>query len=134
MKRPPRAYCILPSGEGDMSEAALGIDIGTSGVRAVLLGKDGDILAMGQTAMMLPQQSFGRLWQDPRVWAAAVDEVLLGLKSEFQEHQVLALAIDGTSGTILPVDDEGAPIELASMYNDVAEEKFLGAVMKVAPK
>ncbi|MGE3875334.1 MAG: FGGY family carbohydrate kinase, partial [Parvibaculaceae bacterium] len=117
-----------------MSEAALGIDIGTSGVRAVLLGKDGDILAMGQTAMMLPQQSFGRLWQDPHVWAAAVDEALLGLKVKFKEHQVLALAIDGTSGTILPVDGRGDPIGLAAMYNDVADEKFLDAVMKAAPE
>jgi sugar (pentulose or hexulose) kinase len=117
-----------------MSEAALGIDIGTSGVRAVLLGKDGDVLAVGQTAMMLPQQHFGRLWQDPHVWAAAVDEALLALASKFKEHRVLALAIDGTSGTILPVDKEGAPIELASMYNDVGEEKFLASVMKAAPE
>ncbi len=117
-----------------MSEAALGIDIGTSGVRAVLVGRHGDILAMGQTGMMLPQQLFGRLWQDPHVWAAAVDDVLLGLKSKLEEHQVLALAVDGTSGTILPIDKEGAPIELASMYNDVAEEKFLAPVMKVAPE
>ena len=116
-----------------MGEAALGIDIGTSGVRAVLLDRDGGILAMGQTAMMLPQQSFGRLWQDPHVWAAAVDEVLLGLRSRFQDHQVRALAIDGTSGTILPVDRAGAPIELASMYNDVADETFLASVMKAAP-
>ncbi len=86
-----------------MSEAALGIDIGTSGVRAVLLGRDGEVLAMGQAAMMLPQQIFGRLWQDAHVWAAAMDEVLLGLKSKIKEHQVLALAIDGTSGTILPI-------------------------------
>jgi sugar (pentulose or hexulose) kinase len=117
-----------------MSEAALGIDIGTSGVRAVLLRTDGEILAMNQTAMMLPQHSSGRLWQDPHVWATAVDEVLLGLKSKFKEHQVVALAIDGTSGTILAVDDEGAPIELASMYNDVAEGKYLAPVMKVAPE
>jgi sugar (pentulose or hexulose) kinase len=47
---------------------------------------------------------------------------------------VLALAIDGTSGTILPVDERGDPIELAAMYNDVAEEKFLNAVMKAAPE
>ncbi|HTN97346.1 MAG TPA: FGGY-family carbohydrate kinase [Nordella sp.] len=117
-----------------MSEAALGIDIGTSGLRAVLLGRDGDILAMRQTAMVLPQQSFGRLWQDPHVWAAALDEVLLGLKAEFKQHQVLALAIDGTSGTILPIDMEGTPAGLASMYNDVADQKYLDPVMHVAPE
>ena len=72
--------------------------------------------------------------QDPHVWAAAVDEVLLGLRAKFKEHRVLALAIDGTSGTILPIDDDGAPIGLASMYNDVTDEKFLALVMKVAPE
>jgi sugar (pentulose or hexulose) kinase len=117
-----------------MSEAALGIDIGTSGVRAVLLGRDGETLAMSQTAMVLPQQDFGRPWQDAAVWAAAMDEVLLALKTKFTEHQVLALAIDGTSGTIVPIDSEGAPVGLASMYNDVADQKFLEPVMKVAPQ
>ncbi|WP_119393089.1 FGGY-family carbohydrate kinase [Taklimakanibacter lacteus] len=117
-----------------MSEAALGIDVGTSGIRAVLAGRDGDILAMSQTAMALPQQSFGRLWQDAHVWSAALDEVLLGLKAKLNGHQVLALAIDGTSGTILPIDGDGAPVGLASMYNDVAEQRFLDPVMKVAPQ
>lgn len=117
-----------------MSDAALGIDIGTSGLRAVLLARDGEILAMRQTEMVLPQQSFGRLWQDAHVWAAALDEVLLGLKSEFRHHQVLALAIDGTSGTIVPIDMEGTPAGLASMYNDVADQKYLDPVMKVAPE
>lgn len=117
-----------------MSGAALGIDIGTSGVRAVLLGRDGEFLAMSQTAMMLPQQDFGRLWQDAAVWAAAMDEVLLALKAKFAEHQVLAIAIDGTSGTIVPIDEDGAPVGLASMYNDVADRKFLDPVMKVAPQ
>jgi D-ribulokinase len=117
-----------------MSEGVLGIDIGTSGVRAVLLGRDGETLAMSQTAMVLPQQDFGRPWQDAAVWAAAMDEVLLALKTKFTEHQVLALAIDGTSGTIVPIDSEGAPVGLASMYNDVADQKFLEPVMKVAPQ
>ena len=117
-----------------MSEAALGIDIGTSGIRAVLLGRDGDVLGMRQTTMVLPQQSFGRLWQDAHIWAAALDEVLLGLKTKFAEHEVLALALDGTSGTMLPIDGNGAPVGLASMYNDVADQKFLDPVMKVAPE
>ena len=115
-----------------MSEAALGIDIGTSGVRAVLIGRDGDVLAMGQTAMLLPQQSFGRLWQDTHVWAASVDEVMLALKSKIAEHHVLALSIDGTSGTIVPIDNKGALVGLASMYNDVADAAFLDPVMKAA--
>ena len=117
-----------------MSDAVLGIDIGTSGLRAVLLDRDGEILAIRQTAMMLPQQSFGRLWQDAHVWAAAMDEVLLALKGEFKTHRVLALSIDGTSGTIVPIDIEGTPAGLASMYNDVADQKHLDAVMQVAPQ
>src|SRR5689334_9640217 len=117
-----------------MTDAALGIDVGTSGVRAALIGRDGNILAMEQRAMVLPQQSFGRLFQDAQVWAAAMDEVLHALGLRFAEHRVLALAIDGTSGTIVPVDDKGEPVGLASMYNDVADKTCLEAVMKAAPE
>jgi sugar (pentulose or hexulose) kinase len=117
-----------------MSEAALGIDIGTSGVRAILMARDGNILAMNQKTMVLPQQSFGRLYQDAQVWAKAMDEVLTALAPKFTEHRVLALAIDGTSGTIVPVDDKGEPVGLASMYNDVADKSYVEAVMKVAPE
>ncbi len=45
-----------------------------------------------------------------------------------------ALAVDGTSGTILPVDGNGAPGGDGSMYHDVADPSVLARVDAVAPR
>jgi hypothetical protein len=45
---------------------------------------------------------------------------------------VKAIAVDGTSGTILPIAEDGSPLGLASMYNDVAEAGDLAKVKAVA--
>ena len=115
-----------------MSEAVIGIDVGTSGLRAALCNRDLSILGMAQRAMPLPLQTGGRLMQDPQLWAMALDDVLAELKPQIAAHDVRAIAVDGTSGTILSVDQEGKPLGLASMYNDVAEEADLARIKAAA--
>ena len=112
-------------------DAALGIDIGTSGVRIAARGRDGALLAMSQAAMAAPLVDFGRALQDPAIWWDALVQAFAGLKLD--GLRVLSLAIDGTSGTILPCDADGAPLGLASMYNDVAEAAAVKAIQQVAP-
>ena len=100
-------------------DCVLGIDIGTSGVRIVASDRNGALLAMSKAPIIAPIQDSGRSLQDPKIWWTAIEQAftLLDLKS----LNVLALAIDGTSGTILAVDESGTPLGLASMYNDLAE-------------
>jgi sugar (pentulose or hexulose) kinase len=109
-----------------MTEVVLGIDIGTSGVRIAAVDSSGIVQAMAIAPIVAPLQTGGRALQDSRIWWDATSQAMmdLGLGS----HHVLALAIDGTSGTILPVDAAGAPLGLASMYNDVCEKAYLAAV------
>jgi D-ribulokinase len=115
-----------------MSEVVIGIDVGTSGMRAALCKRDLSVIAMSQRVMPIPVQTGGRLMQDPQLWVSALNDVLGDLKPQAESHDVLAIAVDGTSGTILPVDKDGRPLGLASMYNDVAEEADLTRVAKVA--
>lgn len=112
-------------------DCVLGIDIGTSGVRIAASGRTGAMLAISNAAIAAPIQDSGRSLQDPRIWWAAIEQAfaLLDLKG----LNVLALAIDGTSGTILAVDKSGEPLGLASMYNDLAERADVGKVLTVAP-
>lgn len=110
-----------------MTEAVLGIDIGTSGVRVVARSIDGVLLAMA--AAPLPK-SDGSL-QDPALWWDAVASAFSRLN--LQSIQILALAIDGTSGTILPIDAAGKPLALASMYNDVADPAHVTRIKQAAP-
>ena len=114
-----------------VQEAVLGIDVGTSGVRIAARSRDGSLLAMSQAMMAAPMTDFGRALQDPSIWWTALVQAFASLT--LKDVRVLALAIDGTSGTILPVDDSGNPLALASMYNDVAEAAAVKAIAAVAP-
>jgi D-ribulokinase len=114
-----------------MIEVVLGIDIGTSGVRIAACDRGGALKAMATAALLGPVIDFGRALQDPEIWWQAVGEAFKALNLD--GLQVLALAIDGTSGTVLSVDAEGKALGLASMYNDVAEPEFVQLIKAEAP-
>jgi D-ribulokinase len=115
-----------------MTDVTLGIDVGSSGVRIVARGQDGAQLALSETAMNLPLQSGIRLLQDSQSWWQAIEKAFAGLKLD--GLNVRALAIDGTSGTIVPIDAKGGPIGSASMYNDLAEKTDVDRVAAAAPQ
>ena len=114
-----------------MIEAVLGIDVGTSGVRIAARGRDGAMLAMAAAAMAPPVNQDERVLQDPAIWWEAVQQAFALL--DLSGLHVLAIAVDGTSGTILPVDDAGKPLAPASLYNDVADAEAVKRVAAVAP-
>ncbi len=115
-----------------MTEAVLGIDFGTSGVRIAAVDRELNLLAMAQAPIAAPLIDFGHILQDPAIWWEALALAFAGL--DLTQLQVLALAVDGTSGTILPVDDSGMPLGLASMYNDLAERADIERVARAAPR
>jgi len=116
-----------------MTDAALGIDIGTSGIRIAATDATNMLKAMSTATMALPiQTSIGRAWQDPAIWWDALLQAFKTL--DLTGLTIRAIAIDGTSGTILPVTPDGTPQGLASMYNDVAEKALLALVASAAPK
>jgi D-ribulokinase len=114
-----------------MEEVVLGIDVGTSGVRIAARDKADALKAMSSAPMHAPLTDFGRALQDPNIWWDAITQAFASL--DLKDLQVLAIAIDGTSGTILPVDANGTAIGMASMYNDVAEPEHLQPIAAVAP-
>jgi D-ribulokinase len=112
-------------------EVVLGIDVGTSGVRIAARDKDGALKAMASAPLNGPILDFGRTLQDSALWWEAMGGAFKAL--DLKGLQVLALAIDGTSGTVLPIDDAGGPVGMASMYNDVAEPEHVQRIKAVAP-
>lgn len=115
-----------------MTGIVLGLDIGTSGVRIAATDAANGLVALSTAPIVAPLQTGGRIMQDPAIWWDAVDAALKGL--DLRGHSVRAIAVDGTSGTILAVDGSGKPASLASMYNDVAEAADLAMVAAVATK
>jgi sugar (pentulose or hexulose) kinase len=112
--------------------AVLGIDIGTSGVRIAATDSQHRLKAMAVAPIHAPVRVAGRIMQDPAIWWDAVLEAFRGL--DLAGLTVRAIAVDGTSGTILPVNRDGTPAGPASMYNDVCDPARLALLAAAAPR
>ena len=113
-------------------DAVLGIDVGTSGVRIAATDRDNTPRAMSAAPIMAPLQGGFRILQDPAIWWQSLQAAFKDL--DLTHLNIRAIAVDGTSGTILPVNADGSPAGLASMYNDVADAAQLALVAAVAPR
>lgn len=110
----------------------LGIDVGTSGVRAIAVDAAGAVRAQASRAMPVPVKGGdGSLAQDPAVWWEAVAGVLDGLAPV--AGRIAALAVDGTSGTLLLTDADGRPLAPGRMYNDASGAALAPRIAEVAP-
>ncbi|NVP57669.1 FGGY-family carbohydrate kinase [Mycoplana rhizolycopersici] len=99
---------------------ALGIDLGTSGVRAAALAADGTLLDMA--AFSFPSAADGRM---PSLWWAGVQSCLSELSARLSLASIEGLGVDGTSGTVLAIDADGRPIGEPSMYNDPCPDRAI---------
>jgi D-ribulokinase len=109
----------------------IGIDIGTSGARAVAMDTAFNVVAAGSSKLA----DFSADHRDPAVWWQAVQTALGQVLDAVNRRQVRAIAIDGTSGTMLPVSAGGAPLAVPMMYNDPVEDADILALIKAhAPK
>lgn len=110
---------------------ALGIDVGTSGVRVAALGEDLEVVTVTKAAIDLSRGPRN----DPDVWLAALLEALSGMLQAIDPGGVTAICVDGTSGTVLALDDAARPLGHALMYNDAVDDPSIPkAIAAVAPR
>src|SRR5207247_570878 len=79
--------------EAVMSDLALGIDVGTSGVRIAAIDRDERIVAFAEAAMPTAQRDGHRITQDPAVWVRALDDAMARLATTVDLKRVDALAV-----------------------------------------
>jgi len=131
---------------------SLGIDIGTSGIRAVVLDEHQQKVAQAQSALpeslayyseqQSEQQSEHQIIgysQDPQDWWKTFEQVMLQLVQELESKNlslavISHLAIDGTSGTVLFTDSAGTPCSDALMYNDQRAVEQARKIQALAPE
>ena len=115
-----------------MSQLALGIDIGTSGVRIAAIDQDARIIALAESSMPAAQRDGHRITQDPSQWIRGLENAMAQVAEAVGLSQVRALAVDGTSGTLVAIDQAGRPVVAGSLYNDRADDAAIAAVGRVA--
>src|SRR5690349_19088573 len=98
----------------------IGIDIGTSGVRAMAVDGTGRVRGEAKVALPGPQVEGARISQDPALWREAMLAAIVGLSGQATLPDVAALAVDGTSGTMVAIDAAGHPLAPGLLYNDAA--------------
>lgn len=114
-----------------MPDLFLGIDIGTSGARAIVIDAGGEVHAGGKAAI----SEFGSDMRDPATWWAAVRSAVLQALSDIDPADIRALSVDGTSGTMIGIDEDGSPRGTALMYNDACGDKdVLARIDAAAPR
>ncbi|WP_158816278.1 FGGY-family carbohydrate kinase [Methylocapsa sp. S129] len=113
-----------------MIARALGIDVGTTGVRAALLCADGEVVGTASASLA----SIGDDPTAPETWWRAALACIARLRADCDLSGVLAVAVDGTSGTMVAINQGGAPVGAARMYDEPCEdEAILARIAAEAP-
>ena len=99
----------------------MGIDVGTQGVRCVVSDEKGQLAAACSAPFekLNIAQHEGWYEQDPAAWISALEIALGGCMKELADpEEIIAISIDGTSGTVLALDENNRPLTNGIMYND----------------
>lgn len=116
-----------------MSDLVLGIDVGTSGVRVAAIDQAAKVVGFAASAMPAACRDGRRVTQDASIWDRGLDDAMARLASTIDLSRVGALAVDGTSGTLVGVDGNGTPVTAGSLYNDRADAADIASVERIAP-
>ena len=96
----------------------IGIDLGTSGVKAILLSEEGDVVA-SQTEKLTVSRPHP-LWseQDPEQWWLATDRAIKALSQQHSLQGVKALGIAGQMHGATLLDKQQRVLRPAILWND----------------
>jgi len=105
-----------------VSIAVMGLDVGTSGVRALAATTTGEVVAEAH-AVLDDRRTKGFIHeQDPREWWHAASQTLRRLFSHLKEEHcsthVSGIAVTSTSGSLVLADTHGNLLRLAILYDD----------------
>jgi len=108
----------------------MGIDAGTQGVRTVIVDQSGEVVAAQSVAYERLNVSGEpeRYEQSPQDWWGAAADTIRACMAQIREkgfsrEHVASISIDGTSGTIVPLDCYNNPVYNALMYNDLRAKR-----------
>lgn len=102
-----------------------GIDFGTSGCRLSLIDEE-------KTQHYSEQLRYVSGIQSPQLWWEAISQ-LLSACPKLLKKRIKAIAVDGTSGSLLLTNQLGEPVSQTLMYNDTRAAGQVSKIKKVAP-
>jgi xylulokinase len=95
--------------------AVVGLDVGTTGVKAIAVGPDGEVLARTERGYPLSTPRAGWTEQDPEDWFRAAAEALAEV---CDEREVAGIGLSGQMHGLVCLDDRDRPLRPAILWND----------------
>lgn len=116
------------------SQLFIGLDLGTSGCRMVVVTESGQNIASATEVFPASETIAGHCCQLPENWWQAVEKLFKITLTQINPEQVKAIAVNGTSGSVLLIDDKGTPLSPCYMYNDNANTTAAEKISSIAPE
>ena len=101
-----------------MAQVALGLDLGTSGVRVVATDTEGNLLDEVTRTYPLHTPKPGWTEQDPKDWQRETLAALKELAGRLESHDIISLGLSGQMHGMVPLDGEGKAVRNAILWND----------------
>lgn len=114
------------------SVVKLGLDFGTSGLRAAVVKND-LLLSEFSVPLAMPQRLNKQSEQSPQDWLHAFEQLFDLLKQANLTTQINHIVADATSSTVLLIDSDGKPLTTALMYDDHRAQTQAQAISQLAP-
>jgi xylulokinase len=96
----------------------LGLDIGTSGVKAILVAESGDVVASATMPLTMSTPQPGWAEQDPAAWWAATREAIRAVRRARPDDRIAAVGISGQMHSSVFLDRAGDVIRPALLWCD----------------
>jgi xylulokinase len=104
--------------QGAAGDVYIGLDLGTSGLKAVALDASGAILARGSAAYSTHRPAAGACEQDPADWRRAVERAVAQLGDVIPARRWRAIGLSGMIPTLVTLGPDGQPNGPAITWQD----------------
>jgi xylulokinase len=91
----------------------VGVDVGTSGAKAIAISTDGDVVGTAEASYPLSTPRPGWSEQDPDDWARAAEQVIADLGAD-----PAAVGLSGQMHGLVVLDEQGRVLRPAILWND----------------
>lgn len=101
-----------------MSRVALGLDLGTSGVRVLAVDDTGKVIAEVNNHYPLLTPQPGWTEQNPSDWSRESIAALKDMAAQLSEHEIIGLGLSGQMHGMVPLSAQGDVVRPALLWND----------------
>lgn len=116
-----------------MTDAFLGLDLGTSSLKALLVDGDGRALAEASERIALVSERPLQAEQDADAWWTAAVAAIRACLAGAPEARVRAIGLTGQKHALLPLDEEHRPLHPAVLWADGRATEECDEVRAVFP-